>query len=118
RELDPHPETKEVPCKVVEALPPKDGCTPCDALDGRAEPEAKLVRPVLELLQKERRCSTAPDDAGGAPRCSEMCLCEIEQTEGAALDACQNASPNAGFTGFCYVDPEAGAGNNPELVAP
>ncbi|HLV19693.1 MAG TPA: hypothetical protein VKZ49_02385, partial [Polyangiaceae bacterium] len=115
RKLDPDVDTKEVPCKVVEALPPKDGCTPCDALEGRDDPEGRLVRPVLELLSKEGRCSA--DGAGGEPRCSDMCLCEIEQTQGASLEACQNADTNGGFTGFCYVDPEAGAGNNPALVA-
>ncbi len=122
RELVPD-DDGAVPCKIVEAVAPHptNGCRPCEEFPARQDPRQPgsegepLVRPVLELLEDEERCSA--DGSGGRPRCADMCLCQILQPKGDELAACQQSTSDTGFAGFCYVDPEAVPTSNPELVA-
>ncbi|HEU5075909.1 MAG TPA: hypothetical protein VFU02_17065, partial [Polyangiaceae bacterium] len=108
RQLAPDTTTGRVPCAMVEVLPAnaQGQCEPCSAVPGRRDPEAKLARSVRRELQAGGRCTTAD--------CPGTCLCEIEQSEGTELDACQTES-NASSPGYCYIDAALSLGD-PALV--
>jgi hypothetical protein len=92
----------KVPCVVIEASASEGECV-CDASKRRKEPVAAVREPVQQQLALLGQCGTP-----GRPACKAMCLCEIEQTEGAARETCQNDPvPEPSATGYCYVDAES-----------
>jgi hypothetical protein len=96
-----------VPCAVIEANP--GSCT-CDPNQRRAEPKTEEIKKaVLKQLEATGICGAAP-----LPSCNTFCMCEILQTEGDQLQACQNRENFGTETspiGYCYVDAEQGIGN-------
>jgi hypothetical protein len=105
RPLVPSEATGKVPCAVIETLFPTDGSCNCD-IPGRT-PASETIRPaVIENLQNTGQCGE-----GTGIDCGLACLCEINQFEGADLEACQNSvvAP-ANLTGYCYV--EGGEGDD------
>ena len=57
-------------------------------------------------------------DTSTTPSCSSFCLCELAQSEGAALDQCLNDDAGSDTPGYCYVHPNGDAPQgNPNLVA-
>jgi hypothetical protein len=85
---------------------------------------AQMQASVLDSMRKANLCDTA-----GNP-CSSFCLCLLPQESGQAnktnsalgsdLAVCQSGDDgqaNALDPGYCYVDPDNGAGTNPDLVA-
>jgi hypothetical protein len=103
----------KLPCVVVEANPPgADGACRCDG-DRRSLASAEAQERVRRQLAERNEC-------GGErqPACASFCLCELAQSEGAALSQCLNDEAGADTPGYCYVDPfgETAQGN-PALVA-
>lgn len=94
-------------CTLVEATSGPD-CN-CNA-PGRAAAPAGAASMALQRLELSGSCGGPSDTA-----CSDLCLCEIVQESGAALQSCQNSLDTGGFDGWCYVDPPQGLGN-PELT--
>ncbi len=89
--LDPAADGR-VSCIVIEATQ-ASSCA-CDAASGRET----LDEEVIDGVQ-----------AAGA---TGSCFCGITQLSGDELASCQNdVTPAAGADGWCYVDPEQGAGN-------
>jgi hypothetical protein len=73
----------------------------CAADHGLTAPVAEAVAPVREALGWAGYCER------GAP-CEAVCLCELQQLEGADLVACQTADAAPITPGFCYLDAAAG----------
>ncbi len=104
RELDVDPDTGLVPCSVVEA-----SAAPLDCgAPGRAPVSEKVAPAVIQQLRDTGYCG------GSAVDCDSFTLCDIVQLTGDAQTECQN-SQVATTPGYCYVDPDNGAGN-PVLV--
>ncbi|HEV8246155.1 MAG TPA: hypothetical protein VGP93_10325, partial [Polyangiaceae bacterium] len=107
----------QLPCRVAEAT--REACD-CSALPGRKAPSAELDAAVRSELETRGQCG-----AGSGTPCSEYCVCEIEQSSGDALLACQSEeSPSEQSPGYCYIDAEHTDENgapapigNPALVA-
>ena len=99
-------------CFVGEALLPADG-QPCDCTaPGRAAASCELTLATLDALARAGACNPQ----GTNPPCAALCVCELVQTTGAALNDCQNSvTPAPSTAGWCYVDGAQGIGN-PELV--
>ncbi|HET9934487.1 MAG TPA: hypothetical protein VFQ35_27475 [Polyangiaceae bacterium] len=89
-------------CAVVEVFP---SVCRCAGAPGERTPSPAVDLAVRSHLQ-----------AAGAPfACDAVCVCALDQLDGAALASCQNdEQPNAP-PGFCYVDPSQGVGSA-ELV--
>ncbi len=105
RDLGVDEETKLVPCSVVEASnEPLD----CEATPGREVATEKVASAVMQLLRDWGYCG------GSGIDCDAFNLCEIRQLTGDGQTECQN-SEVATEPGYCYVDPDNGAGN-PVLV--
>jgi hypothetical protein len=111
------------PCNVVEVvsndrLNGPDCSAYCQSIGrnvGTAAVPASIVADVTAAMQNAKIC-----DAIGQPACSSLCVCQLPQETGANLTACQNATDgteNLIPPGFCYVDPDRGAGSNPDIVA-
>ena len=109
-ELEPDAEGR-VSCELFEVTAPMGGsCAACDGA-GRGLPSAAGASALLEQLAATRYCGDA-----GQPACDELCVCGIEQVEGAELESCQSDSAVAAdLAGFCYIDAAAGLGSA-ELV--
>jgi hypothetical protein len=109
-ELEPDAEGR-VSCELFEVTAPMGGsCAACDGA-GRGPASAPGTSALLDQLGATRYCGDA-----GQPACDELCVCGIEQVEGAELESCQNDSAVAAdLAGFCYIDAAAGLGNA-ELV--
>ncbi len=87
-----HPNSDgQVQCIVIEATPPPPGGQ-C-ACSGAARKDIETVNPDAVAAAKQRDPTTAND-----------CFCEITQTEGAALTACQNDLTTTSTDGWCYID--------------
>jgi hypothetical protein len=103
----------EVPCAVVEAVPPTGSACGCEGA-GR-EPihadDAKLRAAVVDNIRSTGRC-----DGAGEVACSDYCLCKVKPLSGRELTACQNGTEDARTFGYCYIDPAQGIGD-PALVA-
>jgi hypothetical protein len=70
---------------------------------------------VLEKLKGTGECGLP-----GTPACdsASFCMCELAQSEGAALQSCLNDVAGSNVPGYCYVDPYgAEPVGNPALVA-
>jgi hypothetical protein len=108
RQLAPDIDTGRVPCAMVEVLPAdaQGTCAPCTGIVGRTDPSTAVARSVQRQLESLGQCSD--------PGCPGTCLCEIEQSLGAELEACQKDA-NASAPGYCYIDAALKLGN-PGLV--
>lgn len=94
RALDVTPDG--VSCKVVEAVQaPSCGCDPSRGRRPVAPGVAEVVRGALA---QDERCG----EPGGVA-CGDVCLCEIEQTQGQTLKQCLADDQVDGF-GWCYID--------------
>ena len=92
-----------LPCRIAESVA---GSCDCSA-PGRSQPSPELESAVRVELEREGHCGGDTDTS-----CSDMCVCEIQQTTGDAQTACQNdEQPLESATGYCYVDSEQGVGN-------
>jgi hypothetical protein len=103
----------KLPCAVVEAAESQGSCN-CNAASRRPA-SADEQNLVLKQLAERQNCGVP-----GTPSCSasSFCMCELAQSEGAALDDCLNKETGSDIPGYCYVDPygEHPQGN-PSLVA-
>jgi hypothetical protein len=108
RQLAPDTETGLVPCAMVEVLPADEQgqCAPCSSVPGRTDPKPAIVSSVHRQLQDLNSCSD--------PSCPGTCLCEIEQSLGDELTACQRDA-DASAPGYCYIDASLNLGD-PALV--
>lgn len=90
-------------CALVEIEPSDGRACSCNAAGREAVPAA-LAAAAREGLEAAQICSSTA--------CDDFCACEITQATGAALETCQEdtGSLESG-SGFCYVDPERGYGN-------
>jgi hypothetical protein len=101
----------ELPCVVVEALPPQTDCSCSSAGRSPASPEAR--RMVERQMLERQQCGTAE-----TPSCDSLCYCEIAQASGDNLDRCLNDPLGGSEPGYCYLDPfGTPPRGNPELVA-
>jgi hypothetical protein len=88
----------ELPCVVVEALPPTTQCSCSAAGRSPASPEAR--RMVERQMLERRQCGTA-----STPSCDSLCFCEIAQASGPNLERCLNDPLGGSDPGYCYLDP-------------
>jgi hypothetical protein len=105
-----------VNCRLIGVTEPTGQCA-CNGVTRLlpGEAEQAVVRRKLETLGLCGR-NTGKD-------CAAFCACEVPQTRGAGLEACQNDSSEAprdpdssqAVNGWCYVDPANGFGS-PSLV--
>jgi hypothetical protein len=105
-----------VNCRVLAVTGPLEQCL-CDGVTRvvPGEAEQTALRAKLETLGLCGR-NTGKD-------CADFCACEIPQTRGTGLEACQNDPSDApndpsgagAVNGWCYVDPANGFGS-PSLV--
>jgi hypothetical protein len=107
--LEPDPRTGKTPCQVLDVRVNACNC----AEPGLAPPNQLLVAPALDLLRKNGAC-----DAAGVPACTEMCVCQLIEMSGSALQSCLNdPTLAAGAAGWCYVDPATEPTADPAIVA-
>jgi hypothetical protein len=122
-------QTGAVSCNLVEvvngsALNGSDCASYCME-NQRSAVSSAISADVTVAMQRARSCDTST-----TPPCSSMCPCLLNQasdtvnstgnTAGSDLSVCQNADDTTASTlppGYCYVDPSAGAGSNPNLVS-
>lgn len=90
----------KLPCVVVEAAESQGSCS-CNTA-GRRPATAAQQSLVLKQLAERESCGVP-----GTPSCaaSSFCLCELAQSEGAALADCLNKESGSDTPGYCYVDP-------------
>lgn len=103
----------KLPCAVVEAAVSQGSCS-CNA-QSRKPATAEEQDLVLKQLAERGNCGTADTPSCSA---SSFCMCELAQSEGAALDECLNSELGSDTPGYCYVNPygESPQGNK-ALVA-
>jgi hypothetical protein len=119
RPLAVDPDTYKVPCSVVEVVGSSGTGGDCDKFckDNKRTPVAPgdpMRNAVVDSMSRSSLCGTSSTAA-----CNDMCLCVLPQEEGDNLGTCQNADEGTVASlppGYCYVDPEAGAGSNTDLV--
>jgi hypothetical protein len=111
------PDYGAVNCRLL-AVHETDGECRCDG-------DTRIAADPDDLLSLRQRLQAMGLCAGRTGRdCAHFCACEVPQSEGSALAACQNDAkneprdPNTGepLNGWCYLDPDAGFGA-PSLVA-
>ena len=110
-------EAGQVRCYLTQAVAPAPGAAcACDASQHFVPTAASVDKAVRQRAQLDQSC-------GGASgvSCASLCLCDLQQSTGAALTQCQTdaATPTAQLPpGFCYIDvtltPPLG---NPALVS-
>jgi hypothetical protein len=83
------------PCSIVTATPAA-ACT-CSAALGLSQPPAGAVAPILKELETVGYC-------GAGMSCGSICLCALNQLNGADLKTCQTADVAPEAPGFCYLD--------------
>jgi hypothetical protein len=95
-------EPGQVPCAVIEAVPPSGGACSCNAAANRAPVDD---RPQLRdaVLNKLKASQTCGDGMGQTP-CSQYCTCEIKQLAGAQLSDCQSNPTPPSTAGYCYIN--------------
>jgi hypothetical protein len=117
RELKEDPQTKEIPCLVLEASHVNDACN-CEGTPGRIDiPKEKDGEPNA----KYNAVLAAQEDEGAPTEEDRVwnCFCEIVQLAADEKDTCrtvEDPQANAQGDGWCYIDPAAGLGN-PAIVA-
>ena len=107
RKLSPD-ESQQVPCKIIEAVPPEQTSLGGCGRAGRADAEDLVTKAVKQELTRTGVCGGETER-----NCDDYTYCEILQLTGDGLTACLN-EPAPKVTGWCYVDDAQG---NPELVA-
>jgi len=108
-------EAGQVPCKVIEAVLPRDGAAcSCDTGANRNDTTAVLRSAVLDKLKQGESCG----DKMGQTKCSDYCTCELLQLSGNELGMCQNDASPPTVPGYCYVNAAPNEPNvgNPDLV--
>jgi len=112
-------EPGQVPCKVIEAVLPRDGAAcGCDAAANRSDTTQVLRDAVLNKLKQGESCGDKP----GQTKCADYCTCELLQLtgsdQGGDLNKCQNDASPPAVPGYCYVNAAPNEPNvgNPELV--
>jgi hypothetical protein len=109
-------EEGKIPCVVVEArLPEANGCTPCGqgVTQDRTEISGNIDPVVRDKLSDSGFCggNTNTD-------CNSYCLCQVEQYQGTALEACQTGTAEPDQPkGYCYVDGNPAPGEDPNSQA-
>jgi hypothetical protein len=100
-----------------------DGSAPCVLVYATAGPSCDCSGPALAPASSDAAMFAAKQLAllgkcggPGEVACEDMCLCEVTQATGAALDACQTNLDAPPAEGWCYVDPVYLIGNS-ELVS-
>jgi hypothetical protein len=117
-----------LPCSVVEVVSSdKLNGSDCNSYcmgmgrDVNGPVSSAMTGAVIDSMRRSKIC-----DSPGQTACSTMCMCELAQETGNPQDPnsylyiCQNnndGTENAIPPGYCYVDPENGAGQNPDIVA-
>jgi hypothetical protein len=108
-------EKGQVPCKVIEAVPPKGGagsCGACDTSANRSDTTQVLRDAVLNKLKQDDSCG----DKVGQTKCADFCTCELLQFKGAEMGGelykCQNDAATPTTPGYCYVN---AAPNEPNI---
>ncbi len=117
RKLAPDATTGQVPCRVIEALPP-DVCATALPLPGRTVLEGGgIVDEIMKSLETRELC-TSDGSVAGASDCQAWCFSEIAQLQGLAtgepLRSCQygeEAGLGSNVAGYCYVDADQGLGS-------
>lgn len=100
----------QISCEVMAFRNDNSSCR-CDEPGFRAPPSSRLSA-MKDQLHESGAC-----DIAGKPACDDYCGCELIQKSGSALEACQQEEGAlTGDAGWCYLDPDAGAGN-PAIVA-
>lgn len=106
RQLSPD-ESQQVPCKIIESVPPEQSGLTCDR-KGRAVADDTVIKAVKAELKRTGVC-----DGDTGRSCDSYTFCEILQLTGDGLNACLN-EVNPDVNGWCYVDDAQG---NPDLIA-
>ncbi len=97
-------------CKVFSSSSSTAACD-CAAL-GRAPVGVAITDAIVASLSSSGNC-----DYMGAPACSSLCVCEVQQAVGASERDCENsAAPASTTSGWCYVAPGAGIGSAPPVA--
>lgn len=105
RKLIPE-EDGSVPCRVVEALPPTNGtCPEVPDREVTRDTEPDLAKAVLAQVREAKRC-----DGQTGVSCDDVCLYTVRQLPDGPRQECQSSSSTTAGSGYCYVDPEAGLG--------
>jgi hypothetical protein len=97
----------QIPCSVVEVLPPGPAVV-CDPARGRRTPDSALIGGVLDRLRKKGDC-----DAPNQPLCATYRLCQLQEVMD---DRCHQATTDQPVPGWCYIDPATQPGDDPSLV--
>ena len=92
-------------CAVIEAR--RTGSCDCDAGAGRLTPSAYGETVATTAAGELQSMGLNPDD---------YCLCQIAPLAGNELDACLNSADGGSGAGYCFIDPDNGAGDQ-SLVA-
>jgi hypothetical protein len=102
----------QVPCAVIEAVPPSGGACACNPATNRLSVD---TRPQLRdaVLKKLSDSATCGNGDGQTP-CDQFCTCEIGQLEGPELTDCQNNPTPPSSPGYCYIN---AAPNEPNVGA-
>jgi len=82
-------------CSVITAS--SSGSCVCPAAQGLSKAPDTAVAPVLEELASVGYC-------GPGMSCDALCLCELDQLDGAELAACQTDDQAPESPGFCYLN--------------
>lgn len=92
----------QVPCAVIEAVPPSGAACACDTNANRrsVDDRPQLREAVLSKLAASETCGTAE----GQTPCDQFCTCEIKQFEGQQLTDCQELAPEPASAGYCYIN--------------
>ncbi|MGE0324636.1 MAG: hypothetical protein AB7S68_20115 [Polyangiaceae bacterium] len=98
----------QVPCKIIESVPPEQVANLSCSRAGRADADPAVIKAVKAELTRTGVCGK---DTGRS--CDEYLYCEILQLTGGELTQCLNEVAPA-VTGWCYVDEAQG---NPDLIA-
>jgi hypothetical protein len=82
-------------CQLVTAS--TDAACACNAEQGLSPASDAAKALVLEQLAAVGYC-------GPGMSCDSLCLCELQQLSGAALETCQTADQTPDVPGFCYLN--------------
>jgi hypothetical protein len=93
----------QVPCKVIEAVLPKNGeaCS-CPTNANRVDTTDVLRKAVLNKLEVGQSCTN--QGTMGVTPCDQFCTCELLQLGGDQLKSCQNDAAAPDVPGYCYVN--------------
>ncbi|MDF3070415.1 MAG: uncharacterized protein K0R38_6016 [Polyangiaceae bacterium] len=111
----------QVPCAVIEAVPPTGAACDCNANANRigVDDRPQLRQAVLSKLEASQTCGNGT----GQTPCEQFCTCEIKQFEGDDLRSCQNDATTPSRGGYCYInaapnEPNVGEANLVKDCAP